>query len=123
MILHSSLNAKTQAERLLKGIEPKRILLNLTISEVVIGTGICLNSYMAYKEDDFAKLTFEKFAIIQNFFMIIERDSMHRHSLRVTEHCKNRLTMLNPQILPDLSLNGSATIDDDEFDEIYLLDL
>ena len=123
MILHSSLNAKTQAERLLKGIEPKRILLNLTIAELVAGTGISLNAYMGYKDNDFAKLTFEKFAIIQNFFMIIEQDSMHKHSLRVTEHCKNRLTMLNPQINPDPNLNGSATIDDDEFDELYLLNL
>jgi len=122
MILHTALNLKTQADRLLQGIEPKRILLNLTISEVVAGTGISLNAYMGYKDTDFSKLTFEKFAIIQDFFMIIEQDSMHKHSLRVTEHCKNRLTMLN-QIHPDLSLNGSATIDDDEFDEIYLLDL
>ena len=122
MILHSSVNSKTQAEKLLQGIEPKRILLNLTIAELVAGTGISLNAYMGYKDNDFAKLTFEKFAIIQDFFMIIEQDSMHKHSLRVTEHCKNRLTMLN-QIHPDLSLNGSATIDDDEFDELYLLDL
>ena len=123
MILHSAINAKNSSIRLLLGIEPKRISLNLTIAELVAGTGICLNAYMGYKENDFEKLTFEKFAIIQDFFLKIETDLLHRDNCRVLHHFKNRLTMNNPQINPDLSLNGSATIDDYEFDELYLLDL
>ena len=123
MILHSSVNAKNTAYKLLQSIEPKRISLNLTIAEVVAGTGICLNTYMGYKENDFLKLTFEKFAIIQDFFLKIEQDSLHKENFRVHCHSRNRLTMSNPQINPDLSLNGSPTIDDDEFDEIYMIDL
>ena len=123
MILHSSINAKNSSIRLLLGIEPKRISLNLTIAELVAGTGICLNAYMGYKENDFEKLTFEKFAIIQNFFLKIETELLHRENYRVLHHSKNRLTMSNPQINPDLSLNGSGMIDDDEFDEIYMTDL
>ena len=123
MILHSSINAKNSSIRLLRGIEPKRISLNLTIAELVAGTGICLNAYMGYKENDFEKLTFEKFAIIQDFFLKIETDLLHRDNCRVLHHFKNRLTMNNPQINPDLSLNDSGMIDDDEFDELYMTDL
>jgi len=123
MILHSSINAKNSSIRLLLGIEPKRISLNLTIAELVAGTGICLNAYMGYKENDFEKLTFEKFAIIQDFFLKIETELLHRDNCRVLHHFKNRLTMSNPDINPDLSLNGSGMIDDEEFDEIYMTDL
>ena len=123
MILHSAVNAKNSSIKLLMGIEPKRISLNLTIAELVAGTGICLNAYMGYKENDFEKLTFEKFAIIQNFFLKIETELLHRDNCRVLHHFKNRLTMSNPQINPDLSLNGSGMIDDEEFDEIYMTDL
>jgi len=123
MILHSSINAKNSSIRLLQSIEPKRISLNLTIAEVVAGTGICLNTYMGYKDNDFSKLTFEKFAIIQDFFLKIEQDSLHKENFRVNCHSRNRLTMSNPQINPDLSLNGSGMIDDEEFDEIYMTDL
>ena len=123
MILHSAINAKNSSIRLLLGIEPKRISLNLTIAELVAGTGICLNAYMGYKENDFEKLTFEKFAIIQDFFLKIETELLHRDNCRVLHHFKNRQTMSNPQINPDLTLNGSGMIDDDEFDELYLLDI
>jgi len=78
---------------------------------------------MGYKENDFEKLTFEKFAIIQNFFLKIETELLRRENYRVLHHSKNRLTMNNPNINPDLSLNGSGMIDDDEFDELYMIDL
>lgn len=113
MILNSSVSSKKAADKLLQSIEPKRISLNLTIAEVVEGTGICLNSYMAYKENDFSKLTFEKFMLIHDFFIQVERDPSYKKNIRVNSHARNKLTMRNLKIDPDLAMNATTGYEDD----------